>query len=180
MISPIETRYDGRLFRSRTEARWAVFFNELRLDYDYEKEGFKLKHGWYLPDFWLSDLDCWIEIKGQYPNEKEKKLCIDLFNESHKKVYLFVGSPEYGGSYRCDEELPISGFLYGDNNDHPFDGQRFCKCSVCGKIGIAWTGCNQGICWHDPWEQYLYKQCWTDSLPIFKKAVEKSLSARFE
>lgn len=26
VIKPIETKYDGYLFRSRLEARWAVFF----------------------------------------------------------------------------------------------------------------------------------------------------------
>ncbi len=65
-IKAIETRYNGYRFRSRLEARWAVFFDTLGIKYEYEKEGYDLgKHGWYLPDFWLPDLQLWYEIKGE-------------------------------------------------------------------------------------------------------------------
>lgn len=30
LVRPIETKYAGHLFRSRTEARWAVFFDAAR------------------------------------------------------------------------------------------------------------------------------------------------------
>ena len=39
MVKPIETEYDGHSFRSRVEARWAVFFNTIGLEYEYEIEG---------------------------------------------------------------------------------------------------------------------------------------------
>ncbi|MBK9515513.1 MAG: hypothetical protein IPO05_18320 [Flavobacteriales bacterium] len=52
MIKPIETRYKGYRFRSRLEARWAVFFDALGLEWEYEPEGFDLGDGvYYLPDF---------------------------------------------------------------------------------------------------------------------------------
>ena len=64
MIKAIETRYKGYRFRSRLEARWAVFFDALQVEWDYEPEGFDLgSAGWYLPDFYLPDLDVWIEVK---------------------------------------------------------------------------------------------------------------------
>ena len=47
----IETRYKGYRFRSRLEARWAVFFDALGLKWEYESEGFELPSGRYLPDF---------------------------------------------------------------------------------------------------------------------------------
>lgn len=48
----IQTRYAGYHFRSRLEARWAVFFDSLELPWEYEPEGFVLPNGqWYLPDF---------------------------------------------------------------------------------------------------------------------------------
>lgn len=47
----IETRYKGYRFRSRLEARWAVFFDALGLKWEYEPEGFELPSGRYLPDF---------------------------------------------------------------------------------------------------------------------------------
>lgn len=63
MIKAIETHYKGYRFRSRLEARWAVFFDALGTKWEYEKEGFDLgEYGWYLPDFYLSNYS-WVEIK---------------------------------------------------------------------------------------------------------------------
>ena len=41
-IKAIETVYRGHRFRSRHEARWAVFFDSLGVDWVYEPEGFDL------------------------------------------------------------------------------------------------------------------------------------------
>jgi hypothetical protein len=51
-MKAIETKWRGYSFRSRLEARWAVFFDALGLEWDYESEGFQLPGGYrYLPDF---------------------------------------------------------------------------------------------------------------------------------
>lgn len=74
MIKPIETVYNGYRFRSRLEARWAVFFDQLGIKNEYEKEGFDLGElGWYLPDFWLPESGWFIEVKGTTSDEKELK-----------------------------------------------------------------------------------------------------------
>jgi hypothetical protein len=79
MIKSIETHYKGYRFRSRLEARWAVFFDHLDIDWEYEYEGFHIESGGlYLPDFLLKDdgkfPDVWVEIKPQKPmNQKESK-----------------------------------------------------------------------------------------------------------
>lgn len=53
-MKAIETSYRGYRFRSRLEARWAVFFDALHIEWEYEFEGFHLDSGeMYLPDFWL-------------------------------------------------------------------------------------------------------------------------------
>jgi len=66
---PIETVYNGYRFRSRNEARWAVFFDTVALPYEYETEGFVLNdHTRYLPDFWLPSLKLWVEIKPDEDN----------------------------------------------------------------------------------------------------------------
>lgn len=80
-IKPIETAYAGHRFRSRLEARWAVFFDTLGISWEYEPQGYELGGGsytgsapggtgyWpirrYLPDFWLTDFSVWVEVKGQ-------------------------------------------------------------------------------------------------------------------
>jgi len=67
-ISPIPTRYAGCHFRSRLEARWAVFFDALGIQWEYEPQGFEV--GWpehrrrYLPDFYLPREHLWVEVKG--------------------------------------------------------------------------------------------------------------------
>lgn len=66
-IKAIETKYKGHRFRSRLEARWAVFFDSFKEKWRYEIEGFNLPSGYYLPDFWLPRFDCWLEIKPTEP-----------------------------------------------------------------------------------------------------------------
>ena len=54
MLRAIETEYKGYRFRSRLEARWAVFFDACGVKWEYEPEGFVLQNGQqYLPDFLL-------------------------------------------------------------------------------------------------------------------------------
>lgn len=92
-IKPIQTSYKGYLFRSRLEARWAVFFDTLGIKWEYEKEGYDLgEEGWYLPDFWLPEEKIWVEIKGQSPTEKEKKKAEALFYHTSNPVILLSGA----------------------------------------------------------------------------------------
>lgn len=63
-IKPIETYYNGYRFRSRLEARWAVFFDAADIEYEYEPEGYSLGNGQkYLPDFYLPCFDLFVEVK---------------------------------------------------------------------------------------------------------------------
>jgi nucleoside 2-deoxyribosyltransferase len=63
-IKAIETKYKGYRFRSRTEARWAVFFDTAGVPWQYELEGFHLPSGRkYLPDFYLPTHKAWLEVK---------------------------------------------------------------------------------------------------------------------
>jgi hypothetical protein len=64
-IKPINTKYNGYNFRSRLEARWAVYFDTMGIAYEYEKEGYDLSElGYYLPDFWLPKQKIWAEVKA--------------------------------------------------------------------------------------------------------------------
>ena len=78
-MKPIETTYRGYKFRSRLEARWAVFFDTLGIQWEYEPEGYQLDNGiYYLPDFWLSDFDCFAEVKPARFTQKEFDKCRKL------------------------------------------------------------------------------------------------------
>lgn len=63
VIKPIETVYNGYRFRSRLEARWAVFFDAAGIKYEYEPEGYEVDGTRYLPDFYLPELDVHVEVK---------------------------------------------------------------------------------------------------------------------
>lgn len=80
-------------FRSRLEARWAVFFDSLGVPWEYEKEGFDLgAAGRYLPDFWLPDHDLWIEIKGAECSDDDRAKVVALRAQSGKPVYIAQGA----------------------------------------------------------------------------------------
>lgn len=86
-MKAIETMYAGTLFRSRLEARWAVFFDELNIEWQYEPEGFEIGEReetspgeWaqpirYLPDFFLPDTETWVEVKGHEEALDRRLLC---------------------------------------------------------------------------------------------------------
>lgn len=92
-IKAIETEYKGYLFRSRLEARWAVFLDALEEEWEYEKEGYELESGRYLPDFWLPRLNMWLEIKGEKPTQKEIELCEELAIFTIKPIMIGWGLP---------------------------------------------------------------------------------------
>ena len=94
MIKSIETYYKGYLCRSRTEARWMVAFDKVDIKYEYEPEGFDLKGvGKYLPDFYLTQVDMYAEVKGRPFNIEELKKAKALALESKKVVLLLDGAP---------------------------------------------------------------------------------------
>lgn len=64
VVRPIETLYAGCRFRSRLEARWAVFFDRMRIPWEYEAQGFDTPAGPYLPDFVLTDCATFVEVRG--------------------------------------------------------------------------------------------------------------------
>ena len=86
MIKAIPTEYKGYRFRSRLEARWAVFFDACGADWEYEPEGFDLGDGtYYLPDFLLhgvtihhglfkENCDVYVEVKGKMTDDDARKI----------------------------------------------------------------------------------------------------------
>src|SRR3990170_1646269 len=137
-ISPIQTFYDGYFFKSRAEARWAVFFNTLRIPYEYEREGYRLPSGqFYLPDFWLPNQDCWLEVKPQYPTDKEIAKLALVGEGSNKRAFITFGM------------MPYPPDPNGYDNSYGFMIQVapcwdnfyiFCECPECHVIDIEYSG----------------------------------------
>lgn len=91
-IKAIQTRYKGYHFRSRLEARWAVFFDALGLEWEYEPEGFELPDGTrYLPDFRVKGVDGrvqWYEVKPTGDGDDPK---MAAFAQSRKPLIRVTG-----------------------------------------------------------------------------------------
>lgn len=135
-MKPIETIYKGFRFRSRLEARWAVFYDTLGIQWEYEKEGFDLGNGiFYLPDFYIPHLNCWIEIKGENQYDSKK---IDLFaSQSNSPIYVFYGQIPDSDRLECSgppSQENESAYLHDRN---AWDLHHvWCECPDCGFLGI--------------------------------------------
>ena len=98
MIKAIESRYAGHRFRSRLEARWAVFFDVLGLAWSYEPEGYGLGEvGAYLPDFFVPKLNggVFFEVKpdGYLPDAGEQRLWLTFSQEIRHPLIVLRGTP---------------------------------------------------------------------------------------
>lgn len=144
MLQPIETIYKGYRFRSRLEARWAVFFDALGIVWEYEKEGYDLDGLWYLPDFWLPELEYWVEVKGKLPENygTEKDLAGEeiekatrLTEQSGDMVFLLCGAMDIA------RPPVIIGFSFNTEGEvYSAEHFSFARCPVCSRAGITWAG----------------------------------------
>jgi hypothetical protein len=104
----IETAYKGYRFRSRLEARWAVFFDRAEIAWEYEPEGFETDAGRYLPDFLLRGR-YYVEVKpdnapsGAFDKARALARGFDLLPRVNNapEVVLLSGPPEHGARYEC-------------------------------------------------------------------------------
>ena len=109
-MKAIQTEYKGYLFRSRLEARWAVFFDACGVEWEYEPEGYDLGNGlYYLPDFLLhgvagrSGEDLYVEVKGRMTDEDAEK--IKRFADQGNPVLIVGKLPEGDREYDISEDI---------------------------------------------------------------------------
>lgn len=120
MIHAIETIHNGYRFRSRKEARAAVFFDHMDVHYRYEEEGYNLDGLWYLPDFWLPKHQMFIEIKDQVSD----------------------GDIEKTGRLAVQSSCPVVMMRYADQQLAAFDPGNFCglffwaECPICHSLAL--------------------------------------------
>jgi hypothetical protein len=168
MMPAIETVYDGYRFRSRLEARWAVFFCHLGVRYQYEPEGFEWpKIGRYLPDFYLPSISSrgsdpvgvWLEVKppDYVATEYDDKRYDQLVMESRHTLMLAHGLPPVGHDADNCTEYRYHGEHDGEDvvgQDEPmllirchrcramrfeFSSRSYFECGHCPQMGV-WPG----------------------------------------
>jgi len=92
-IKSLPTVYGGIRYRSRLEARWAVFLDYMDIDFIYEPEGYTDGKVCYLPDFWLPAHELFIEIKpGPLSDAEEAKAKMVVEGTGHRLLAL-IGFP---------------------------------------------------------------------------------------
>lgn len=156
-----ETQYKGYRFRSRLEARWAVFFDALGLQWEYEPEGYFFDDGSrYLPDFFIrinprytkyQNAGYFVEIKGTYPSEEEITKLKRLSEETKHNAYLFFGKCALDGRCISIDHSPTS-----EPKEVDLESTACLLTVICAGIVFDW------------WPSY------------FGAAVEAARSARFE
>lgn len=128
-IKPIETFYSGYRFRSRLEARWAVFFDCLKIEWEYEKEGFDFGDEKYLPDLWLPTVNMWAEIKPEYQFDKRAIILVTLLaNQTGYPVLMLGGVPENRPYTAIDKDGFGYEFCLTNHHNYPQKEHRFFAC----------------------------------------------------
>jgi hypothetical protein len=111
-----------------------VFFNTAGIPYRYETEGYDVAGEWYLPDFWLPHLNCWIEIKGKdNPTARELRLIKLLAQQTESQGFIIPGNIPY--PYPSEDW--IVGYRW--NRDGEFvevSAASWVQCPVCLKVDI--------------------------------------------
>jgi hypothetical protein len=145
-VTALETEYAGVMFRSRIEARWAVFLDEFGIIWEYEKEGLNLGGTWYLPDFWLPQLGVWMEIKGAAPNKEELEKAALLAAGTGSDVFIFHGDIPRGVDWYYHEQSP--GAIRFEGSSGGLDSERFffSLCRRCLTCGIVPAGKTSELC----------------------------------
>ncbi len=173
-VKTIPTWYDGYHFRSRLEARWAVFFKTLNIKYLYEPQGFDIDGVPYLPDFaillWKT---LWAEVKpaiGTDPNGESRfraliasqpagtrgVLLTDMADK-FQRDYIVIWSEGNGGY--CEDAASWTVCSYGYHFDVRRGGG---DCESCAGTGTppnsvltadehAYVSgrASRWLCWHD-------------------------------
>lgn len=92
-LKPNEVVYNGYRFRSRLKARWAVFFDAVGIEWQYEPESYWLSKP-FLPDFWLPKLEMFAEIKStREEGDQSFPIVKELVAQSNKRAIVICGSP---------------------------------------------------------------------------------------
>jgi hypothetical protein len=177
-LKAIETYYAGYRFRSRLEARWAVFLEACGLKFDYEPEGFDLDGIRYLPDFWVHPqftadvpdipavLGFWLEVKGPPVAEGDEawRKAEALTAISGAPVALFSGQIRF----------PLHGWLFTPWNGNRGTGSPekvgWMRCPECGLYWVV-HGLDDMLCF------CLTKRA---SRGRVEQAVYRAMQARFE
>lgn len=169
-IKAIPTKWKGITYRSRLEARWAVFFEEMKWRFMYEPEGYVVSENeCYLPDFLLfthEDFPVFVEIKPTWPDNDIEKLRTFADRAPHS-LLLAIGFPGTVPRGECD--------LVGGYNLTLLHGTDCEECrGECEKphVFACCRKCDSVILWFPPEDDEWVCGCCTE-MPLEPHTSEK-------
>ena len=100
-LKGIQTKYKNTVFKSMLESKFAYFLDCLNIKWKYEPKTFLLSNGiTYRPDFYLTDANMWIEVKGLI--EKHNREISKIFVTEIGQHLILISSKNsfyYGNEY---------------------------------------------------------------------------------
>jgi hypothetical protein len=122
MLKVIPSKYANIIFRSRTEAKWAVFFQALGLRWTYEAEGYRLPNGArYLPDFELQLSNGEVVICEVKPNDVDEPCELGhlrrLVREKGCAAVLLSGEPRCRAFYSWRPGNPCHELVFFESDE---------------------------------------------------------------
>lgn len=151
-MSPFPIYYRGSRFRSEIEARWAVFWDEVKVLWEYEKRPFPLNTGFVVPSFWLPEVrgGVWVEVVASYPEPWQQEMAEELAQQTKQEVF-FLGevSPPGEESSSWDSAM----VFFPENGCFDVD-YWWCQCRHCKRVGLEFQGDASRFCqFATSWEQ---------------------------
>lgn len=96
----VDSVYGGVRYHSKRHAQWAVFLDSLGLVHAHRPRSFRLGRSTvYTPDFWLPELNAWLEVKSEVAATREADSWkAEQFARQHPefRVWLSSGAPRPG------------------------------------------------------------------------------------
>lgn len=165
------TEYKGILYRSRLEARVALFLDECKIPYIYEPEPLESEGKEYNPDFYLPETDDYIEVKGARPGYEQEILkarSFVSFNGPIKRLIIISEIPDptvpgmphfpcyFASARHCyGDGIETGWYFFQDIDEGKADGHISSACFKDPCIG-AWNIGNKfspfSICPVSDWE----------------------------
>ena len=143
--APIPTYYEGVTYRSRLEARWAVFFEHLDFAFEYECQSLSDDKGrdLYVPDFTIFDgiknhewvQHFFIEVKPLPPSKQYLDYIMSLPIDGSIELFIVVGEPSFW--------QPDGYWLVSQGTHHTWQkGFKMIQCRYCSRYNPSYLRSN--------------------------------------
>ncbi len=152
------TLYNGIIYRSKLEARWAVFFNSLGVIHSYEPRTFYFpEHGGdlhqYTPDFGILTEYDFIEIKFSTPTNTEYAK-VRILSQRGYKCAIFAGG--------CNPDVQVYLFENGSRKYVPRSSAFLQQCfqfKLNGRQGETVAALKTVLGKHRNWDK-AFREAW--------------------